>query len=158
MLRDVVLRHHEPTLRVIFQKSKFLTRALRSLKENSQLQGLIIRVLNLLRLRSESLPPNAFLTQYLGSHDLWKQVSEELITLTVNQETPIKLLPKQSATVNIELGGSFASKLGLSGISKFDSSKAILTLSRAEEKGHRETNISAKTKKKKQHKKKKKKK
>lgn len=81
MVQAVVLEHHEPTLRVIFQKSKFLTRSLRALTTGSgALKGFIIRVLNLLRLKSQSLPPNAFLAQYLGSHDLWKEDVQHLIS------------------------------------------------------------------------------
>jgi len=129
MLQTVVLEHHEPTLRVIFQKSKFLTRALRSLKGSSALQGLILQVLNLLRLRSHSLAPNAFLHQYLASHDLWKEDSDRLIEMTLYQQKPIKQVPgvvpllTASATPtleDIELGSEFANKLGLSGISKWD--------------------------------------
>jgi hypothetical protein len=121
MLQAVVLEHHEPTLRVIFQKSKFLSRALRSLTTSNALKGLIIRLLNLLRLRSQSLPPNAFLTQYLGSHDLWKEDVEQLLVMTMNQETPIGLPPGTvEAPLDIELGSAFANKLGLAGISKWD--------------------------------------
>lgn len=129
MLQTVVIEHHEPTLRVIFQKSKFLTRALRSLGESSALKGLILQVLNLLRLRSHSLAPNAFLHQYLASHDLWKEDSGRLIELTLYQQKPIRLVPgvvpllTSSATPtleDIELGTEFANKLGLSGISKWD--------------------------------------
>jgi hypothetical protein len=121
MLQAVVLEHHEPTLRIIFQKSKFLSRALRSLTTSNALKGLIIRTLNLLRLRSQSLPPNAFLTQYLGSHDLWKEDVEQLLVMTMNQETPIRLPPGAvEAPLDIELGSAFANKLGLAGISKWD--------------------------------------
>jgi hypothetical protein len=85
------------------------------------LKGLIIRLLNLLRLRSQSLPPNAFLTQYLGSHDLWKEDVEQLLVMTMNQETPIRLPPGAvDAPLDIELGSAFANKLGLAGISKWD--------------------------------------
>eukprot|EP00526_Cylindrotheca_closterium_P006868 CAMPEP_0113640360 /NCGR_PEP_ID=MMETSP0017_2-20120614/21182_1 /TAXON_ID=2856 /ORGANISM="Cylindrotheca closterium" /LENGTH=744 /DNA_ID=CAMNT_0000551637 /DNA_START=163 /DNA_END=2397 /DNA_ORIENTATION=+ /assembly_acc=CAM_ASM_000147 len=130
MLQTVVLQHHEPTLRVIFQKSKFLTRALRSLSESSALKGLILQVLNLLRLRSQSLAPNAFLHQYLASHDLWKNDSDRLIELTLYQQKPIKQVPSAVPALftpstmvtlaDIELGTEFANKLGLSGISKWD--------------------------------------
>ena len=78
MLKSVVLEHHEATLRLILQKSKFLTRAVRSLSTAGALQGALINSLNLLHLRSQSLPPSAFLPQYLGSHDGWKDKKDEL--------------------------------------------------------------------------------
>ena len=139
MIQAVVMEHHEPTLRVILQKSKFLTRALRSMATPSNddngnnggnspppgaLKGLVIRILNLLRLRSQSLPPNAFLTQYLSSHDLWKDDVSELIELTIQQERPIRPEPFKTGIKdfddNIDLGSSFASKLGFAGITKWD--------------------------------------
>eukprot|EP00980_Cylindrotheca_fusiformis_P005825 scaffold1223_cov119-Cylindrotheca_fusiformis.AAC.28 len=133
MLQAVVLDHHEPTLRVILQKSKFLSRALQSLTAKDDdnddspaaLRGLMIRILNLLRLRSQSLPPNAFLTQYLSSHDLWKQDMDRLVAMTLKQETPIRLLAgggggAETSMDSIELGSSFANKLGLGGVTKWE--------------------------------------
>jgi hypothetical protein len=79
MLQSLVLEHHEATLRVILQKSKFLTRAVRSLATPGPLQGISMNCLNLLRLRSDSLPPSAFLHQYLGSHDGWKENIDQLM-------------------------------------------------------------------------------
>jgi len=71
MLQAVVVTHHEASLRLILQKSKFLSRAVNSLTDET-LRGIMMNCLNLLKLRSESLPPSAFLHQYLGSHDGWK--------------------------------------------------------------------------------------
>ena len=71
MLQAVVVVHHEASLRLILQKSKFLSRAINSLKDEN-LRGIMMNCLNLLKLRSDSLPPSAFLYQYLGSHDGWK--------------------------------------------------------------------------------------
>jgi hypothetical protein len=79
MLQSVVLEHHEATLRLILQKSKFLTRAVRSLTPAGPLQGALINCLNLFYLRGQSLPPSAFLPQYLGSHDGWKENVDKLI-------------------------------------------------------------------------------
>ena len=76
MLQSVVLEHHEPSLRLILQKSKFLSRAVGSLK--GPLRGVLMNCLNLMYLRSMSLPPSAFLHQYLGSHDGWKENREKL--------------------------------------------------------------------------------
>lgn len=74
MIRSAVLEHHEATLRVVLQKSKFLTRAVRTLSTcGGPLKGVLLNCLNLLRLRAASLAPNSFLTQYLNSHDGWKE-------------------------------------------------------------------------------------
>ena len=75
-------------------------------------------------MRSQSLPPNAFLTQYLGSHDLWKGDVQELIEITIQQERPIRPDPFKTGIKdfddNIDLGSSFATKLGFAGITKWD--------------------------------------
>lgn len=78
MLQSVVLEHHEASLRLILQKSKFLSRAVSSIKDE-KLRGVLINCLNLMHLRSKSLPPSAFLHQYLGSHDGWKESMNILI-------------------------------------------------------------------------------
>lgn len=77
MLQSVVLEHHEASLRLILQKSKFLSRAVGSMK-HEPLRGVLMNCLNLMRLRSKSLPPSAFLHQYLGSHDGWKANVDQL--------------------------------------------------------------------------------
>lgn len=80
MLQAAVLDHHEPTLRLVLQKSKFLTRAINALSPlpNGTQVGLVLNCLNLLHLKSLTLPPSAFLTQYMGSHDGWKANKDKL--------------------------------------------------------------------------------
>jgi hypothetical protein len=74
------LEHHEPTLRVILQKSKFLTKAVKTLVTSpGPLRGVLLSCLNLLRLRAKSLPPSAFLPQYLSSHDGWKEHVDNVV-------------------------------------------------------------------------------
>ena len=80
MLRSVVLKHHEPTLRIILQKSKFLTKTTKSVTNpQEQCSSVLLDCLNLLRLRAQSLKQSAFLPQYLNSHDGWKAHVEELV-------------------------------------------------------------------------------
>jgi hypothetical protein len=79
MLQGAVLEHHEPTLRLILQKSKFLTKAVKAFSEPGPLRGTLLNCLNLLRLRSASLSPSGFLHQYLGSHDGWKENCNRLM-------------------------------------------------------------------------------
>ena len=80
MLRAVVLKHHEPTLRLILQKSKFLSKAIKcATNHQEQCSSVLLDCLNLLRLRAQSLSPSAFLPQYLNSHDGWKQFFDLLI-------------------------------------------------------------------------------
>jgi hypothetical protein len=158
LLRAVVVEHHEATLRVILQKSKFLTRAVKTLAtKRAPQQGLLLNCLNMLRLRSLSLPPGAFLPQYLGSHDLWKgfagQLAEYVLDLssarlpdqclmdthsffvlsyrmTFMQQTPIK---GHLEAVNIGLGSKYATKLGLGDIVEFDSSTVTSTAAQENE-------------------------
>ena len=120
MLRSVVLKHHEPTLRIILQKSKFLTKATRSVTNpKEQCSSVLLDCLNLLRLRAKSLKPSAFLPQYLNSHDGWKEHLEELVQMTTIQQTPIKNDGKE---VDIGLGSTYAKQLGLGDIVEYDAS------------------------------------
>lgn len=80
MLRSVVLMHHEPTLRLILQKSKFLTKAVKSAtNSDKQSSSVILDCLNLLRLRALSLSPSLFLSQYMNSHDGWKEHVDQVV-------------------------------------------------------------------------------
>jgi hypothetical protein len=72
MLQSVVVEHHEATLRLVLPKPNFLSRAVNSLTSTGPLQGVLMNCLNLLHLRSQALPHNAFLAQFMGSHDGWK--------------------------------------------------------------------------------------
>jgi hypothetical protein len=82
IFQALVLEHHEPSLRVLLQKAKFVTRAIRILvhdKKKSPLEGILLQCLNLLRLRRDSLGPSCYLRQYLDSHAEWKAFHETLI-------------------------------------------------------------------------------
>ena len=72
MFQAISLEHHEATLRLVLQKAKFVSRAVRTCKAGGPLRGILLTCLNCLRLRSQSLPPRAFLRQFLESHDAWK--------------------------------------------------------------------------------------
>jgi hypothetical protein len=79
MFQAIVLEHHEATLRLVLQKAKFVSRAVRTCKSGGgPLRGILLTCLNSLRLRSQSLPPCAFLRQFLESHDAWKDFQDEL--------------------------------------------------------------------------------
>lgn len=121
MLQAVVIEHHEASLRLILQSSKFLSRAVSSIKDE-KLRGFLLNCLNLMHLRSKSLPPSAFLHQYLGSHDGWKENVDTLTELTFYQQKPIK--GEEGMVVNLNLGSLFASKLGLSDLDEWDAKTA----------------------------------
>jgi hypothetical protein len=83
MFQAICLEHHEATLRLVLQKSKFVARAVRICKTaigktGGPLRGVLLTCLNCLRLRSQSLPPRAFLRQFLESHDAWKDFQGDL--------------------------------------------------------------------------------
>lgn len=119
MLRSIVLIHHEPTLRLILSKSKFLTKAIKSVTScQKKSSGVILQCLNLLRLRAQSIPPSQFLPQYLNSHDGWKENVDALIIMTMNQQTPIK---DGGKSIDIELGSNYAKYLGLADLTEYDS-------------------------------------
>jgi len=155
MLRSVILKHHEPTLRVILQKSKFLTKAIKSAtNRQEQCSCVVLDCLNLLRLRAHSLSPSAFLPQYLNSHDGWKEHVEQLIQMTRTRQTPIK---NEGKSVEIGLGSTYARQLGLGDVIEYDDttspSNSADLIDNAKQSGQGE--ISGKKKRKKNKKKKK---
>ena len=79
LFQAVCIEHHEPTLRLVLQKAKFVSKAIKVCKEKGALHGLLLKCLNTLRLRLQSLPKSAFLRQFLDSHDAWKGFQENLI-------------------------------------------------------------------------------
>jgi hypothetical protein len=80
LFKSICLEHHEPSLRLILQKAKFVSRAVKGCKgPPSAARGVLLTCLNTLRLRSQSLPPSAFLRQFLESHEAWKGFKETLI-------------------------------------------------------------------------------
>ena len=82
-----------------------------------QCSSVLLDCLNLLRLRAKSLPPSAFLPQYLNSHDGWKAHVEQLVEMTTIQQTPIKSDGKE---VDIGLGSNYARQLGLGDVVEYD--------------------------------------
>ena len=79
LIRAITIELHEPTLRLVLQKVKFVSRGVRTCQEGGPLRGVLIECFNLLRLRSQSLPPSAFLKQFLQSHDGWKGFQDLLV-------------------------------------------------------------------------------
>uniref|UniRef100_A0A7S2A3M3 Uncharacterized protein n=1 Tax=Trieres chinensis TaxID=1514140 RepID=A0A7S2A3M3_TRICV len=100
LLRSVCLANHEPTLKLVVQKSKFVAKAIRVCGDSkvgtggsppmtsTSHRGMILRCLNLLRLSAQSLPQCSFLRHYLDSHDGWKGFQDTLRRMTVEQQTP----------------------------------------------------------------------
>ncbi len=80
LFKAICLEHHEPSLRLVLQKVKFVSRAIKGCTEEvTSRRGVLLVCLNVLRLRSQSLPPSSFLRQFLESHDLWKGFKDTLI-------------------------------------------------------------------------------
>ena len=82
MLHGICMTNHEKTLKIVVQKCKFLSRAIKECKKQSSgsTRGVLIKCLNALRLHSMSIPPHSFLRHYLDSHDGWKEFEDQLIT------------------------------------------------------------------------------
>ncbi len=128
MLHSLCATNHEPTLKLVVQKNKFLSRAIKVCKVKTSpasTRGVLLRCLNALRLHSLSLPSTSFLRHYLHSHDGWKAFEDELKRMTLEQQqvgggiAVPKVVEGESATVvtlqsdiNIDLGSSFATSLG----------------------------------------------
>ena len=121
LLLALCLSNHEPSLKLVLQKSKFISRALsvfQNPKRNASVRGVIIRCLNALRLSSQSLSSQSFLRHFLDSHDQWKSFQSELIRLTTEQVIPGGgfTVPSTNGLIsdhlNLDLGGAFAVELG----------------------------------------------
>ena len=79
--------NYEPSLRMLIQKSKFVTKAIGickkkendSIETSRTLYGALLKCLNAMKLNCQCLHSKAFLRHYLDSHDVWKGFEEELI-------------------------------------------------------------------------------
>ena len=81
LIHALCATNHENTLKLIVQKCKFLSRAIKTCSEKaapSSTRGVLLRCLNALRLHSQSVSPHSFLRHYLESHDGWKAFQDEL--------------------------------------------------------------------------------
>mmetsp|Transcript_26000 Transcript_26000/g.38117 ORF Transcript_26000/g.38117 Transcript_26000/m.38117 type:complete len:255 (+) Transcript_26000:51-815(+) len=134
LLHSVCAANHEPTLKVLVQKTKFVGRAIDACElpssDRPSNYGVLLRCLNALRLRSQSLPPQSFLYHYLDSHDKWKAFEDTLRRITIEQQipgggvavpningeviNPVSSDGRQSPDINIDLGSVFATELGFS--------------------------------------------
>jgi len=89
LIHTLCITNHEPTLKLVVQKCKLLSRALKvccSQDRPCSTRGILLQCLNALRLHSESLSPNSFLRHYLESHDGWKAMKDEIKRMTMEQE------------------------------------------------------------------------
>ena len=80
LLHALCMTNHEASLKMVVQKSKFVSRAISTCKDSNctSLYGVLLRCLNALRLHSQSLSPRSFLRNYLESHDGWKDFQTDL--------------------------------------------------------------------------------
>ena len=80
MLHALCMTNHERSLKLIVQKCKFLSRAIKDYKTKSSgsTRGVLLKSLNALRLHSQSIGPNSFLRHYLDSHDGWRAFENDL--------------------------------------------------------------------------------
>merc|ERR1712127_630543 len=129
----------ESTLRLLIQKSKFVTKAISAIKnkKNHILPsspvpiGILSKCLNALRLLCQCSSPKAYLRHYLESHDVWKGYQEQLIQETIHQERPgfgLTIPNPQSnlstqldvqADFSIDLGSKYALRLGFGDTQKY---------------------------------------
>ena len=85
LLHALCRTNHEPTLKLVVQRCKFLSRAIRAFRGGvvdsgaaTSNRGVLLRCLNALRLHSQSLSQHSFLRHYLESHDGWKVFQDDL--------------------------------------------------------------------------------
>ena len=87
LLHSLCMTNHEDGLKVLVQKTKFVGRAIKAIKNDATVsnKGVLLRCLNALRLHSQSLSSHSFLRHYLDSHDGWKSYQETLRSTTIEQ-------------------------------------------------------------------------
>mmetsp|Transcript_16860 Transcript_16860/g.24749 ORF Transcript_16860/g.24749 Transcript_16860/m.24749 type:complete len:707 (+) Transcript_16860:188-2308(+) len=127
MLHSLCVTNHESTLKLVVQKYKFLSKAIKICKVKTSpasTRGVLLRCLNALRLHSQTLSPNSFLRHYLDSHDGWKDFQTELKAMTIEQQKPGggiavpngvlqgAATATPQATIDVDLGSAFAAELG----------------------------------------------
>ena len=88
LLHSLCMTNHEDGLKVLVQKTKFVGRAIKAIKNDATVsnKGVLLRCLNALRLHSQSLSTHSFLRHYLDSHDGWKSYQETLRSTTIEQQ------------------------------------------------------------------------
>jgi hypothetical protein len=79
LFKSICMEHHEDSLRLVLQKVKFVSRAIKACEVPCALRGVLLTCLNTLRLRSQSLAASTFLRQFLESHDAWKGFHNKLV-------------------------------------------------------------------------------
>lgn len=126
LIHALCMTNHEPTLKLVVQKCKFLSRAIKTCSAKvapCSTRGVLLRCLNALRLHSQSISPHSFLRHYLESHDGWKGFQEELTRMTLEQQQRGGGIPVPAAQgeegvvtaqsdIDIDLGSAFAVELG----------------------------------------------
>ena len=126
LIHALCVTNHEQTLKLVVQKCKFLSKAIKTCSAKvapCSTRGVLLRCLNALRLHSQSISPHSFLRHYLESHDGWKDFQDELTRMTLEQQqrgggiaVPISqgeqgvIMPQSE--IDINLGSAFAAELG----------------------------------------------
>jgi len=99
LLHSLCMTNHEGALKIVVQKTKFVGRAIKAIKNDptASNKGVLLRCLNALRLLSQSLSSHSFLRHYLDSHDGWKAFQDTLRKITMEQQRPGGGIPMPQA-------------------------------------------------------------
>jgi hypothetical protein len=134
LMSTVILENHTPSMKAILAKNKFLSRAIKHFDEIEQTdnRGCMIQLLNMIRLKSDALEPTSFLKQYLSCHNEWRMFAMNLrsvtemqtkkkfnIVLNRDKYTRPGLADWDAACEGIDLGSSYADRLGLQGLTPY---------------------------------------
>lgn len=133
LIHSICITNHEATLKLLVQKCKFLSRAIKVCKDPCpcSTKGILLRSLNALRLHSQSISTHSFLRHYMDSHDGWKSYKDELVKVTMNQQqkgggiavpsgTGKECVTFKVESINIDLGSQYATEMGFGGIDMYD--------------------------------------
>jgi hypothetical protein len=146
LLKVVVLENHEPTLKYLLSSSgcSLLTHLIGLLEKSprdSSANGVVLPVLNSLRLRAMTLAPTAYLPTYLRDHARWSPALPLIASLTHKQVLQLASKPKAQPSymgmfrgvslpgdedvddivdTSLELGSAFASELGFGALEAHD--------------------------------------
>lgn len=133
LIHSLCITNHEATLKLLVQKCKFLSRAIKVCSDPSpcSTKGILLSSLNALRLHSQSISSHSFLRHYMDSHDGWKSYREELVKVTMDQQqkgggiavpngTGKESITFKVESINIDLGSQYATEMGFGGIDVYD--------------------------------------
>jgi hypothetical protein len=107
LMSEIIYSGEDLVLWCILSKHRFITRAIRTYKDNlpTDNRGHILYIFNLLRLTADTLDRSSFLFHFLSTHQLWNEFHSTLMKHTLREIC-------KTDERDIMIGSEFAEELG----------------------------------------------